>query len=155
MKKKLIAVCFMLLIIGLVSCQSEPVKDQADHSEKIVVMVQNDTLFINKNKIASPWKLEIIQKFFGKHDNVFNLANNIYTYDKKGIYFYEPLDPKNEVSEINLLYGKGNYKFSPKGIFTGDCSINGLKISDKTTADNIQKLELLWINSNINQTRNE
>jgi len=74
--------------------------------------IKGRILYVNGNKITSPWNLQEVIMIMGRYDRVSNLANNIYTYDSKGVLIYEA-PGSAKVSEINVSFIVDKYDFLP------------------------------------------
>ncbi|HPS58695.1 MAG TPA: hypothetical protein PK514_11375 [Spirochaetota bacterium] len=100
--------------------------------------IKGRILYINGNKISSPWDLQEVIRSIGRYDRVANLANNIYTYDSKGVLVYEA-PGYGKVSEINISFIVDRYDFSAKSGFTGAFSVDNFRYNEKSTIDEVRK----------------
>jgi hypothetical protein len=100
--------------------------------------IKGRVLYINGNKITSPWDLQEVIRAVGRYDRVANLANNIYTYDSKGVLLYEA-PGSGKVSEINVSFIVDRFDFSARSGFSGAFSIDNFRYSEKSTIDEVRR----------------
>jgi len=100
--------------------------------------IKERELYINGQRIQSPWDLKTVLNSIGRYDRVANLANNIYTYDSMGILVYET-PGSSKVNEINLGWVKENYDFSAKVTFSGTFMIDNIRYDNSVTIDQVRK----------------
>lgn len=123
---------------GSLNSSSSSSSDEVSQDSNIELSIKNRTLFINGRQIASPWDLQAVVNAIGQYDRVSNLANNIYTYDSKGILLYEAPNT-SKVSEINIGWITESYDFSSKTTFSGVFMIDNVRYSPSTTIDEVKK----------------
>lgn len=117
---------------------SEPVSQEIVPDGNVDFAIKGKILYINGNRIASPWVLQEVISALGRYDRVANLANNIYTYDGKGVLVYEAPD-SGKASEINVSFIIDKYDFSARAGFTGAFSVDNFRYSGKSTIDEVKK----------------
>lgn len=100
--------------------------------------IKGRILYVNGNKTTSPWELQEVIRAIGRYDRVANLANNIYTYDSKGVLLYEAPD-SGKISEINVSFIVDKYDFSAKTGFTGAFSVDNFRYNGNSTIDEVKK----------------
>lgn len=100
--------------------------------------VKGRVLYVNGNRLSSPWELQEVIRAMGRYDRVSKLANTIYTYDSKGVLVYEAPD-SGRVSEINVSFIIDKYDFSAQAGFTGAFSVDNFRYSGKSTIDEVKK----------------
>lgn len=100
--------------------------------------IKGRVLYVNGNKITSPWDLQEVIRAIGRYDRVSNLSNNIYTYDSKGVLLYET-PGSAKVSEINVSFIIDKYDYSARTGFTGAFSVDNFKYTGKSTMDEVRK----------------
>jgi|GEM_PF-2004705 len=100
--------------------------------------IKGNILYLNGNKIASPWTLREVMSIMGRYDRVSNLLNNIYTYDSRGVLIYEA-PGSAMVTEINVSFIVDKYDFSARAGFTGAFSINNFRYTGNTSIDEVKK----------------
>lgn len=103
------------------------------------IELTNSSLSINGSSIPANSAIRQFQSILGPHDRKANLANNIHTYDGKGLYIYE--DPKSLIIiNIAVQYMAQDLSFAPKANYKGKLTINGYKISKKMKAEKLTKI---------------
>ena len=107
------------------------------------IEIKEGIIKVNGIMLTSPWTFENMtnSKVFGKEDRSdLGGANDIFTYDNKGIIFYK-VPKTNKVSDFNLYFGKDPdqmYNFIPTGLYPGVLNIEGFSISATTSLASLQ-----------------
>lgn len=103
------------------------------------IELTDNSLTISGSKIPANVAMRQFPSILGPHDRKANLANNIHTYDKKGLYLYE--NPKSMVvTNIAIQYMEQDLSFAPEANYKGKFTINGYKISKKLKAEKLNKI---------------
>jgi len=110
-------------------------------TSKNAIKIKSGELNIGKVSFNFPWKLKDFEKALGHADRIDPGYNNIHTYDKKGIILYEnPVS--GYISDFNVYFGKDpdeNQEFLPKDYFNGSFTVEGFKITKKTSLEELRK----------------
>jgi len=113
--------------------------ESKDKAKALKISVSKGELKINKVKFSFPWTYEMFEKALGKSDRIYKGSNDIHTYDEKGIILYQkPGTPT--VSDFNIYFNlKENYKFTPQSIFSGEFYIEGVRVDQNLSLEELKK----------------
>lgn len=98
--------------------------------EAINVDLSDGIITVNGKELERPITIDQYESALGAADKVFKLANTIHTYHTKGIILYQTPN-KEEVLAFTMFFGKEDFKFMPKKLFSGKLTINEVSISSE------------------------
>lgn len=138
--KSFLSQCLTLILLSVLMSGCSLFQGKSKTDPINITLVGGQITLNQKALPARNWTMSQLETAWGKADRVANLANNIYTYDKKGLIFYNTPGTE-EVSAFNVYYNTASMptNFDPKGAFKGKLSIEGKLVSAEWTAEDFQK----------------
>jgi hypothetical protein len=131
----------VVLIATVVVFSSFSEAEMKKKPKKQKIEIREGTIKINKKKFTNPWTLKMFTNAFGKEDRIDPGINDIYTYDDLGVILYK--NPSTEeVSDFNIYVGddpEEDYSFIPKMFYQGNLYIEGKKITNNTSLEELLK----------------
>jgi hypothetical protein len=133
MRAKLLILLSILL--GLMSCNTES-------NLSIKVNIDSEIVTINGKDFTFPIKKNILFELFGKPDKEESKMNQIYTWDKLGIWGFEK-PGSHEIQTLSIQFNANKKKplsFAPTNNFIGTFTLNDKKFNKVITSNEIKTL---------------
>ena len=112
-------------------------------ADKLNGSVSNGKLVLNKKEISKDWKLPVTVSVLGTAERIRDGANKTHTYDNYGIVLFErKLEnvPSDTVSEVQIYFSEmEKNSVTPNGFYTGDFSVEKIKLSKDFSADELKE----------------
>ena len=142
---------FYICAIFQYGCDASAEPGTSDNKAiKFEIVFEDNTLYINKNKIVLPMPIDDLEKQIGSYSRFEEQANDIYTWDNNGFIFWSKYNEKTAY-QIGIYIRKSKPlepdSFSPSGTrftdsrprddFTGTFILDGVKITKILTLEQL------------------
>ncbi len=137
--KSLVLLTALVLSVS-VSANSQTSVSITTTQTSVSINVDKKGFSINQTSLKFPISVQDIEKVLGKSNRTFAGVQRVSTWDDLGLVGYQQSDIDG-FTEIGVIFNiaENKFDFMPKRTFQGQLTVDGAKISNKSTRTSINK----------------